>query len=495
MKDKILFWLDQTLIQFGIAKFLHDKHECDLFAIIDVTDRTKIFFESQKSVPFKQIWFYHDHIKKADPDISYLKTIEKKYSINLWSLAYNERIFYKFNDYYKFTENEVLSILEQECKLYEKVLDEIMPDFVILNQPAFHHNYLFYKICKARNITTLLLKTTRIGYKCMITNEDEVLDYKQKSSVVINKTFEELQKYLASFSIYKQATEFEEKFQKSRSGFLKAIFQFLVMSNNSNTQTHYTYYGRTKFKVLIKSIIYSLKTKYRKYYLDRNLTKNPDLNIPFIYFPLHIEQERSLLILAPYYTNQIEMITNVVQSLPIGYKLYVKEHPTMFSRGWRSISDYKKIANLPNVKLIHPSFKPNDLIRNCSLVIVISGTNGFDAAFYQKPSIVLSDTAFSTLPSVHRVRSLEDLPRAINESLKTIVKVSDLNEYVNYIEENSFNFDLDGFVQIHSDYFYYGGSLVDVEISATKMNEFLELEKQKFEFLASEFIKKIKNSA
>lgn len=196
MKSKILFWLDQTLIQFGIAKFIYDKHECDLFAIIDVTDRTKTFFEFQKLVPFKQIWFYHNQIKKTNPDISYLKKIEENYSINLWQIAYNERIFYKFNDYYKFTENEVLSILEQECRLYEKIIDEIKPDFVILNQPPFHHNYLFYKICKARNINVLLLRSTRIGYKCIITDEDEILDYKQKSSIVTNRTFEELQKTL-----------------------------------------------------------------------------------------------------------------------------------------------------------------------------------------------------------------------------------------------------------------------------------------------------------
>jgi hypothetical protein len=188
------------------------------------------------------------------------------------------------------------------------------------------------------------------------------------------------------------------------------------------------------------------------------------------------------------------MIASIVQSLPVGYKLYVKEHPTMFSRGWRSTSDYKQIMNLPNVELIHPAFKPNVLMENCSLVIAISGTNGFDAAFYQKPSIILSDTAFSTLPSVRRVRSLEDLPSVIKDSLKTTVNISDLNEYVSYIDEISFNFDLDGFVQIHSDYFYYGGSLVDVEVPETKMNTFLDLEKQKFEFLASEFIKKIKNT-
>lgn len=493
MKDRILFWLDQTLVQFGIAKFLQSKYDCELFGIVDVTDRTKIFFQTQQLLQFQKLWFYHDHLNtKTKPDLQYLTTIEEKYGINLWQLAYNERVFYRFNDYYKFTEDEVLSILEQECKLYEKILDATKPDFVILNQPAFHHNYLFYMICKSRHVNILMLKTTRIGYKCIITNEDEILDYKGKTSIKTNRTFEELREYLASFSIYKQAMEFEEKFQKSKMGFLQAIIQFLFISNNSNLRTHYTYYGRTKFRVLIKSLIYSLKTKYRKSFIDRNLVKNIEDNVPFVYFPLHIEQERSLLILAPFYTNQLEVITSIVKSLPVGYKLYVKEHPTMFSRGWRPTSEYKKIMSLPNIRLIHPSVKPNELIKKCSLVITISGTNGLDAAFYQKPSIVLTDTAFSTLPSVHRLKSIEELPTAIKEALKTKVQVSDLNEYINFIDEISFNFDLDGFVQTHADHFYYGGSLVDVEIPINKMNSFLELHKEKFEILALEFIKSIK---
>jgi len=46
MKDKILFWIDQTLVDFGTAKFLQEKYDCNLFAIVDVTDRTKTFFQN-----------------------------------------------------------------------------------------------------------------------------------------------------------------------------------------------------------------------------------------------------------------------------------------------------------------------------------------------------------------------------------------------------------------------------------------------------------------
>jgi len=78
-----------------------------------------------------------------------------------------------------------------------------------------------------------------------------------------------------------------------------------------------------------------------------------------------------LLILAPNYTNQVQVITNITKSLPEGYELYVKEHPVNVFREWRPVNDYKKIMELPNVKLIHPSVKSIDLIKKSSLVWII----------------------------------------------------------------------------------------------------------------------------
>ena len=43
--------------------------------------------------------------------------------------------------------------------------------------------------------------------------------------------------------------------------------------------------------------------------------------------------------------------------------MYVKEHPTQVSREWRETSFYKEILSLPNVKLIHPSVNPIDIIK------------------------------------------------------------------------------------------------------------------------------------
>ena len=206
---------------------------------------------------------------------------------------------------------------------------------------------------------------------------------------------------------------------------------------------------------------------------------------------MQIEPERSLLIQAPNYTNQIEVITNIVKSLPAGYELYVKEHPANVFREWRSVDDYKKIMKLPNVKLIHPSVKSEDLIIKSSLVITISSTSGLEAAFHNKPSIIFADLDYSILPSVHKIKAIDELPYAIKTSLKKEVKSSDLNYYINLIEENSFELDFDS---INSDFdsnFHYGGFLADVEIPIEKMRLFLERHSADFDKIAAECLKKI----
>jgi hypothetical protein len=495
MKDKMIFWLDASLLYFGIANSLQKSYDCDLFAIIDITDRAKKFFQEQQLVKFRKVWYLHDHISTTkNPDLEYLASFEKKYNINLWLLAYNERIFYHYNRYYKFSTNEILSILEQECRLFESVLDEIEPDFLIIPTTNMHHNHLFYEICKARGIKILMLGPTKLGYRFMISKELDKVDNMENYANTSGKsrTVEELRNYLKYFDSSKMIDEYNRNVLNSKWNLIKASIQFLIVSKNSNKKTHYTYYGRSKFRVLFKEITYLLKKRYREFFINRNLVREIDYKTPFIYFPLHVDQERNLLLGAPFYTNQLEVITYIVKSLPVGYKLYIKEHPDMVMRGWHDVSFYKKIIDLTNVVLIHPSIKSEEIIKKCSLLIAIASTSSLEAAFYQKPSIIFVEMAFSVLPSVHTLKKIEELSQAIRSSLQKAVDPSDLNKYVNFIDENSFEIDWWGIlVKIHQR-LYHGGFLVDVEIPTQEVKSILDDFGSKFDQVALEHIKKIK---
>ena len=490
MNSKIIFWMNDALALVGLPKTLQEKHNFDIYAILDVTDKQKKFFQKQELIKFSKIWFFHDYISKATkkPDTKYLKLIEKKHKIDLSLLASNERFFNKWNKYYKFSSDEKLLILEQECKLFEKILDEVQPDFLIIAQTTLHHNHLFYEICKARGIKVLMIRSSFFVGKYIISSDFHSINNMQSKDKFHFSSLVEIQNYWKKHSNI--STSHSGKFLASKTDYLKAILKFLF-SSNTNTKTHYTYYGRSKFAVLKGTIFSIIKKRRRESFINKNLIRDIKNKKQIIYFPLQIEPERSILIQAPNYTNQIDVITNIVKSLPPGYELYVKEHPIQVFREWRSVNYYKKIMKLPNVKLIHPSVKSEDLIIKSSLVITISSTFGLAAAFHNKPSIIFADLDYSILPSVHKIKAINELPYAIKTSLKKEVKSSDLNYYINLIEENSFELDFDSIDSDFDHNFHYGGFLADVEIPIEKMRLFLERHSTDFDKIAAECVKKI----
>jgi hypothetical protein len=492
MKLKVLCYQDFDLTTFGIAKNLQEKHNCDLFSIIDLSGKPKKFFQEQSIVKYIKKWFYHDDLfQNKKPDLEYLRYIEKNYKIDIWKIAYNDRIFFKYNDFYKFHPDEILSIIEQSCKLFESILDEINPDFILLPVTNSGRMHIFYEMCKAKDIKVLMLVGTRFRNLFLFSENMEILDYSDElSSSNTSRTIEELQNYLKGHDSFKEVAEYSEEILKSKLQFFKAAINYFLFSKNTNIKTHYTHFGRTKPRVFFNYIGAMIKKNYRINFMNKNLSKKLD-DEPFIFFPMITEPERSLLIAAPFHTNQFELIVHIVKSLPIGYKLYVKDHPTMYTRDWRPVSFYKQIMELPNVKLLHPSTNPNDILKKCSLVITAGGTTGLEAAFYEKPTITFTDTIYAKLKSVFVLKNIEDLPSAIRSQLTKKIDFDDLNSFVNLIDKNTFEFHFAEMIVDQHHIFFYGGFLQDVEIETSKMDAFLQKYQLEFDLLGLECAKKI----
>lgn len=174
--------------------------------------------------------------------------------------------------------------------------------------------------------------------------------------------------------------------------------------------------GKTKFKMIKYRLHNYLEAKKRKQFLDDNSIKSVG-NEKFLYFPLASEPEARIMTTSPFYTNQITLVENIAKSIPIDSVLYVKEHPVQKLKLWRSITDYKKIINIPNVKFIHPSVSNHELLSKCQGVIAISGGTGFEAIFYKKPVILFADEYYDVLSMVTKIKKLTTLPNDVADAL------------------------------------------------------------------------------
>ena len=498
MAKKILFFIDLWFFHFGIAKFIQEKSDYELFSIIEVEDKAKKFFNTQKIVNFKKIWQYTDNVlfQNEEVDINYLKNFENRYRIDLWKIAYSERVFYQYNRFHRFNDKEILKIIELEAKFFEKVLDEINPDFLSLMAPTSHHTRLLYEICRSRGIKCLVFSFVRFANRVMISEDNNSLGEEKINPENLpksNKSFEDLQIFLKEHDASKKIDEVKEVgFESHFWERYKAIIKFFISTRTPSFKNHFPNFGKTRYKYFIIKISNFFKKKSRQRFIDKNLTKEIDLSQSYVYFPLHFEPEQVLLMgNAQYYSDQFTIISNIARSLPVDYRLFVKEHPGMKIEGWREKNYYKRIMELPNVILINPSVSSEKIIKNCSLVITVGGTTGQEAAFYNKPAIIFTEQIYSILPSVYQLKSLEELPEAIRKSLKRRINPSEVEEYIRLIIKNTFDLNLEYTSADFAYRFGLKGLIMDAELPEIEVKKLLKDYQTMFEKLAHEHIKKI----
>ncbi|MCV0393558.1 MAG: capsular biosynthesis protein [Nitrosopumilus sp.] len=511
MKRKILFWIDDGLIQFGISSFLQKKYEHELYAIIDTNYVTRNFFKTQKIVKFRKFWLYRDYLssKPHQIDFDYLKYFEEKYMINLWQLAYSERRFYRFNEYHKFTYDEILSVTEDECKIFESVINEVDPDFLCISVTDLHRNFLFCELCRSRGIKILMFNPTRLSNRAIISEDYDKIDGFDKTNVNFSSSLhlspDDLKNYIKKKSAYEYIEKgikkkfSNQKYKLSKFDIVRRHLHFLFKVCNDDYRKFYENWGHTKIKFLTKSdfiLPFIIKRWKMQRFLDNNAVQEVDLSKPFVYYPLHHEPERTILFSSPYFTNQLEVIRDIAKSIPVGFQLYVKEHFSMKLNAWRNSSFYKEILDLPNVVLIHPNVKPELLMENCQLVTTITGSSAFEAGFYEKPSIIFGETSYDYLPFVNRLKNREELLPLVKKCLNTKYNYSTLNHYIELYEKNSFEFDRLRLMQeIATQLHGFNGMTKEVKITDFQMQNFLDNHKEEFETLTSEYMKKIEKNS
>ena len=149
----------------------------------------------------------------------------------------------------------------------------------------------------------------------------------------------------------------------------------------------------------------------------------------YAFYPLQLDPEAASMMLAPFYTDQLWLIKQIARSLPINYKLYIKEHPAMF--GYRPRCFYKELKKIPNVKIVKPSLSSFDLIKNAKLIATITGTAGWEAMLMKKPIITFGNVFYNKLSMAKQCKTMEDLPYLVKNQIENFRY--DEKELINFI--------------------------------------------------------------
>lgn len=137
-----------------------------------------------------------------------------------------------------------------------------------------------------------------------------------------------------------------------------------------------------------------------------------DLDLPFVYFPLHLQPEMTTDTWGLDYGDQLLAIEELAATLPEGMLIYAKENPVQ-TRFMREDSFYRRLRMIPNLRYVSPEVPSFELIRRSRCVATISGTAGWEAALMGKGAIYFGVAWYSSLPGVFRWQGPETLQQAL----------------------------------------------------------------------------------
>jgi hypothetical protein len=318
------------------------------------------------------------------------------------------------------------TILQTISKSIKNFLETEKPDFIFLPAISAIGNKLLYEIAKKQGVKVFVGAETRINQGYILSN-----DYKNFSWA--NTLFEKIQNNkdcrIKMQEKLKEAKNYLHDFRNKPKPYLYVMEEFKKSGNRLK--------GLENLKPdrLLKSISWMFKLSFKHFFVKKikdytdespfyffidkikrkiriligfsDLYDQYNEKENFVYYPLHLEPELAMLALAPNWTDQKNIIKQIAESLPISYKLYVKEHPAMV--GFRTRAYYKEIKKTPNVKLIHPNFDSYKIINDSKIVYTISGTVGWEGLIFKKPVITFGDVFYNTLSSVKKVKEIEKL--------------------------------------------------------------------------------------
>lgn len=437
------FYLQRRFAYIGhaLAVELQQRHGMTSACGMVALRPSMAFLQNQTDLAYSALLLEEDLYAAAANetiDLLYLEALERRIGApNLWAHITPDRVIcsgqlvraYPY-DQSSYTHEDMLRIVQSCAKRIDAFLEQERPDFVLFSIAGNIASLLLYRLARARGIRTLFIDCARMGNGYFLTDQ-------QDASPLLWETWQRLQK--AETPEEQNAVEDARHWLKAHrehpryylaSSASTGAFQAIRTSGVHRllhpghlwralrwTAKEVTDYIRDPHRGDYDRIHpgWNLWDKARRYVRllrsNEDLFEQPREGEAHAYFALHSEPESYPAVLAPFYTDQVWLARQIARSLPVGWKLYVKDHPVM--RGLRTRAYYKALRRIPNVRLIHPHVSGLTLAQHARMTLTITGTAAWEALLLGRPAVIFGNMFYQPLSGVARCTEIETLPALI----------------------------------------------------------------------------------
>lgn len=221
------------------------------------------------------------------------------------------------------------------------------------------------------------------------------------------------------------------KMQLSLSFRVKEIWWWLTHYPRSVLFVHKHYRGLLRRNYFLPSYLASLRALIVGLWRRVHYFRCPELmrtdlpKEPFVFFPLHLIPENSVLTLSKTF-DEMECVFQLAKMLPTDWRVVVKVNPNMLtSYDTHPNSYFLAISQFANVQFINPLIPSADIIDKASAVATISGTALLEGAVFNKPGFRWGRTEFDAVDTIYlydpdKVR--EQLQQGVSANLRYYIQ-------------------------------------------------------------------------
>ncbi|MDP2564798.1 hypothetical protein [Pseudoalteromonas marina] len=178
---------------------------------------------------------------------------------------------------------------------------------------------------------------------------------------------------------------------------------------------------------LIESIPYLISRVFTK---RKNNPKKEQHNKKFIFFPLQVPCDVQIIINSPNFGSINEMLSALINSIPDGFNLVVREHPMNMGRYGDA---FYKLLNDKNVILDNEN-DINELIEKAELVVVNNSTVGVEALKTDTSVMILGDSYYDAC--THKYNPMFSLKEQIINAIENPISRDFKDKYLTLLYED-----------------------------------------------------------
>jgi len=331
-----------------------------------------------------------------DVDVGALEAIEARYGLpNLALIVFADR-FLSYRPY-----REVLRILALSFAKVERILGAERPDAIIFESIDGIVALAFYSVARSMSIPTFVLDAGRIVGRVAVHR-----DYQHRWQSV-DASFERKRVGELPGAERESAQQFLDEFRarRPRPPYLAGSDPSLRTGDLGRLLLGTRRYFRDRRNITLtppSRMLGQRATRLARDAVTRaaGYFSEPTPGERYVLFPLHFQPETTTLVCAPFFVDQLSLIEDVARCLPVGVRLYVKEH--FGSIGRRPLSDYRRIKRVWNAELISPRADSFALIERAEAIVTITSTMGWEAILLERPVICFGQVFYKTFPLVVR---------------------------------------------------------------------------------------------